>query len=71
MAAAPGPNDFAACMARFGMNPATVDYLRSEGVGTVEELENFPLATLDELYKNVNKVDNFPIIAARNGGPVK
>ena len=71
MAAAPGPNDFAACMARFGMNPATVDYLRSEGVGAVEELENFPLATLDEFYKNINKVDNFPIIAARNGGPVK
>jgi hypothetical protein len=71
MAAAPVPNDFAACLARFDMNPATIEYLRTEGVGDAEQLENFPLATLDEFYKNINKPDNFPIVAVRNGGPVK
>jgi hypothetical protein len=71
MAAAPVPNDFAACLARFEMNLATMDYLRTEGIGSIDQLESFPLATLDDFYKHINKPDNFPIVAPRLGGPVK
>jgi hypothetical protein len=71
MAAAPVPNDFAACLTRFEVNPATIAYLEEQGIGSAEALESFPLSTLDEFYKAINKSDNFPIVAARNGGPVK
>jgi hypothetical protein len=71
MAAAPVPNEFAACLARFDINPATIDYLSQQGIGSVDQLKDLPLSTLDEFYKNINKPDIFPIVPPRNGGPVK
>ena len=66
--------DYDACLVRLGFNQATVDYFRSEDLGSPEALKSIGLSSMDRLYKNLNKPENFPVAAAgvrRVGGGVK
>jgi hypothetical protein len=56
--------DFDRCLLRLGFNQATIEYFRSEELGSSDDLARIALYAMDRVYKQLNKPDNFPLAAA-------